>query len=348
MSTALFPALSSGRKSTNVRAEMRQELATRWFSVLSRWAPPAAVWWAERRFRTPPHFAAPAAERQALATARRFYVPFGRVELTAWFWPGRGPTVLVVHGWGGRAGQLAPVAQSLLWHGFSVVGFDAPAHGESSGSHTDLMEFADAIEAVVRACGPMAGTVAHSMGGAAAALAQNRGAALGRLILVGSPSEPLAQTHRFAAALRLPEAVRSGLQRRVERRLGRSFAALDLAQQPTPGVPVLVVHDRRDPEIPFEEGRKLAERWGARLVATDGLGHRRILRDAGVHEEIGRFLLADPEIARTFVRKSCATPGCANLAAHGADVWPEWAGYCPTCALELDLRHRSPSKPPTV
>jgi pimeloyl-ACP methyl ester carboxylesterase len=342
MSTALIPALSSARKSTNVRAEMRQELAVRWFSVLARWAPPAAAWLAERRFRTPPHFAAPEAERKALSAARRFHVPFGRGELTAWFWSGGGPTVLLVHGWGGRAGQLAPVAHSLLAQGFSVVGFDAPAHGESAGSHTDLVEFADAIEAVVRACGPMAGTVAHSMGGAAAALAQGRGVALGRLVLVGSPSQPLAQTHRFAAALGLPETVRAGLQRRIERRVGLRFEALDLAGQPTPSVPVLVVHDRHDPEIPFEEGRRTAERWSATLVATEGLGHRRILRDAGVLAEIGRFLLADPEIARTFVRKSCATPGCSRSAASGADAWPDWPGYCPTCALELDLRGRSP------
>jgi pimeloyl-ACP methyl ester carboxylesterase len=46
---------------------------------------------------------------------------------------------------------------------------------------------------------------------------------------------------------------------------------------------LLVVHDRDDREVPIEHGRRLAATWPlAELRETDGLGHRRILRDPNV------------------------------------------------------------------
>jgi hypothetical protein len=42
-------------------------------------------------------------------------------------------------------------------------------------------------------------------------------------------------------------------------------------------VPVLVVHDTDDREVPYADGPRLAEVFGARLLTTNGLGHRRIL-----------------------------------------------------------------------
>jgi pimeloyl-ACP methyl ester carboxylesterase len=36
----------------------------------------------------------------------------------------------------------------------------------------------------------------------------------------------------------------------------------------------LVLHDRDDDVAPLTEGRAIAEFWNARLVETEGLGHR--------------------------------------------------------------------------
>jgi pimeloyl-ACP methyl ester carboxylesterase len=48
-------------------------------------------------------------------------------------------------------------------------------------------------------------------------------------------------------------------------------------------VPLLVVHDEGDREVPYSEGRRLAECWpDARLMTTNGLGHHRMLRDSEV------------------------------------------------------------------
>jgi pimeloyl-ACP methyl ester carboxylesterase len=347
---SMAPTFSTLRsqKSTNVRAKSGQD-ALKWlFSTWSAVAPHAAAWAAERLFMTPPRVAAPPHERAALHKARRFHVPFGPRDLTAWFWAGEAdgegaarPAVLLVHGWGGRAGQLAPIAEHLVRAGFSAVAFDAPAHGQSAGRVTNLVEFADGIGAVVGTFGPLVGTVGHSMGGAAAAIALGRGIRLGRLVTIGSPSDLLAQTRRFAAAVGLPEAARARMQRRIERRVGLPLSVFDIAAQSRPPAPVLVVHDQGDGEIPYQEGRRLAEAWSAELMSTQGLGHRRILRDPGVLARISGFMGADRVLARTFVLKRCATSGCQREAAAGSDVWEGWEGYCASCALELELRDRA-------
>ena len=40
--------------------------------------------------------------------------------------------------------------------------------------------------------------------------------------------------------------------------------------------PLLVVHDMNDAEVPIANGRVYAQAPNARMLATDGLGHRRI------------------------------------------------------------------------
>lgn len=58
-----------------------------------------------------------------------------------------------------------------------------------------------------------------------------------------------------------------------------------------PVPPTLVVHDRHDKEVRWEDGAAIAGAWpGATLLTTEGLGHRRILRDAGVIDQVVRFL----------------------------------------------------------
>ena len=61
---------------------------------------------------------------------------------------------------------------------------------------------------------------------------------------------------------------------------------------PRIGAATLVVHDRQDAMNRFDDGQAFADAIpGACLMATDGLGHRKILKDAAVLEAIARFAL---------------------------------------------------------
>ena len=120
-------------KSTIVRSwpEPRPVLRTAG-RVLSAVAPGVAARLAAKLFVTPPRHRRPEAESRALAAARPGVVAVGGRRIRTWSW-GHGPGVLLVHGWGGRGGQLVPFVPPLLAQGLSVTAFDALGHGDSDG-----------------------------------------------------------------------------------------------------------------------------------------------------------------------------------------------------------------------
>jgi pimeloyl-ACP methyl ester carboxylesterase len=200
-----------------------------------------------------------------------------------WRW-GAGPVVLLAHGWGGVGGQLRAFVPPLVERGFSVVVFDAPGHGRSGGRRSSLVDFARALRAVAEAAGRVHAVIAHSLGGAATALALRDGLKARRTVLVAAPADPEDWTREFARRLAIPAPVMDRMRSRVEGRLGVRWSdlrVLPLAR--SLDTPLLLVHDRDDAEVPWADGAALASAWpGARLLTTAGLGHRRILREPAV------------------------------------------------------------------
>jgi fermentation-respiration switch protein FrsA (DUF1100 family) len=55
--------------------------------------------------------------------------------------------------------------------------------------------------------------------------------------------------------------------------------------------PLLIVHDRDDDVVPVADGEAIAQAWpGARLVRTDGLGHKLIVRAPAVVTQAVDFI----------------------------------------------------------
>src|SRR6266542_2228645 len=96
--------------------------------------------------------------------AHAFTVDGAGQRLATWDWGRAAPTVLLVHGWNGHAGQLARWVAPLHAAGFHVAAFDQPGHGLSTGSRTTLLDMRDAVVAVARKLTPVHAIVAHSLG----------------------------------------------------------------------------------------------------------------------------------------------------------------------------------------
>jgi predicted alpha/beta hydrolase family esterase len=244
---------------------------------------------AERLFTTPRRHARPDRERAVLATARPFVVDTiarspgnqSTIALEAWRW-GHGPVVLLVHGWEGRGSQLGAFVEPLVAAGMSVVAFDAPAHGDSPGRRLFLTDHADAIADVAAAIGPLHGIVAHSFGAAAALLARARNNVTAARNVAIAPNVLIEDAiRRFARLVGLDDSDRAALESSLGEHSGVSIDALALERlADARGHDLLVIHDRGDREVPFVHGERLAAAWsGATLRPTDGLGHRRVLRD---------------------------------------------------------------------
>lgn len=232
--------------------------------------------------------------------ARRLAVPQGAEALTFRFglaglrWGHAGPIVLALHGWQGRAENFRALAERLVPLGFQVVALDAPAHGRSPGEEADPVVFADALEEVASELGPVHAVVGHSMGGASLLYALTRGLRGARRVAIAAPAGLAGVLARMSRHLGLGEPARRRFFEAMARRTGLAPERLDIeALAPTlpPGA-LLVVHDRDDPVIPFADAERIADATCGRLLATRGLGHRALLRDQAVLDEIAGFVAA--------------------------------------------------------
>lgn len=288
-----LPLFFGTRFSTTVRffiSLTRHRLA---FRLLAPLAPRKAGDRARRLFLTPPRHGFRRAELEALEEASLLTVPMPTGRIVGWRWGRKeDPAVVLVHGWGGRAAQLRSFVAPLLARGYSVVAFDAPGHGMTGGRESSLVHMAAALDAVLRHVGPVEAIVGHSLGGAVTGYVMAQGARVKKAVLLAPPASLTEYSHRFARLLRLPEGVRALMQAQIERRFGIRWGDFEVETTvPKLAQPALVVHDVDDRDNPFRDGERYARHWpGARLVATQGLGHRGALYDSAVIHEVAGFL----------------------------------------------------------
>jgi pimeloyl-ACP methyl ester carboxylesterase len=204
------------------------------------------------------------------------------------------PLVLLVHGWAGSAGQMRRLGDTLAAQGFDPVLLDFPAHGASGGWRATLPQFARAIFAATARLGPLHGVVAHSLGALAALHTAARGLPVQRLALV-APSAPPAQfIGWFAGSFGLPERIGVRMRSQIERREGVPLEQYEPGWLgPRLALPTLLLHDEGDRIAPLAASQRLARAIPSlRLDIRSGLGHRRILDDAGVADAIAAHLRA--------------------------------------------------------
>ncbi|MGK0220269.1 MAG: pimeloyl-ACP methyl ester carboxylesterase [Planctomycetota bacterium] len=270
--------------STNVRAEPWALRVTRGgFRLLSGVAPGIAAAAAEKLFCTPRKHGRPEHERVALASAEPFHVRLGLGQLSAWRW-GEGPAVLLAHGWEGRGSQLYSFVQPLVDAGYSVVAWDAPGHGDSPGRRSSVVEFADAVWAVGRQVGDVHGVVGHSLGCAALTHAFSEGLPVDRAVFISAPASLAEYSREFAELIGIDRKVLARMVASMEQRYQLHLEDLDVERMGAPeDVPLLLIHDENDHEVGLECSRRIQGIWPkSRMITTQGLGHRRILRDEQV------------------------------------------------------------------
>ncbi|WP_433018829.1 alpha/beta fold hydrolase [Kribbella sp. CA-294648] len=277
--------------------------AARWliFQALERVWPAGGARLVHRIwFRIPPVSEKARRLRVELPASSPFELTFehGVVRGRSW---GDGPTIYLLHGWGGWGLQFAAFIPPLLADGFRVVAFDAPSHGESDpgreGARSGTMsELADAFQAVVAAHGPAYGVVAHSLGASAFVQALKNGFTVRRVVFLAAATDFRHTLDVYEVFLGFGPRIRERFVRRFTRKFGplENFEMEPLIgrlamvrELPT----LLVVHDRSDRETMADGSVKVARAWpGAELQLTDGLGHHRVLRDETVVESTRVFL----------------------------------------------------------
>jgi pimeloyl-ACP methyl ester carboxylesterase len=233
-----------------------------------------------------------ARERKVLAQADNFTLPFGKVNLAVSAW-GSGQPVILIHGWGGNRGQLSAFAAPLVAANYRAVAFDAPAHGDTPGVRTTGFNFEAALETVIEQVGEPHAILAHSFGTLVVSIALQKGVQVDKLVFFGAMRRLSDAFRAFSQATGLAPEAQQHLYQQMKASYGEDVwevTALD-KQLPRFAVPTLMFHDREDEITPYQSSAALAKAWpAARLVTTNGLGHRRILRDPQVIQQAVDFV----------------------------------------------------------
>lgn len=265
-------------------------------SFLSKLSPKLAARVALNIFATPVRTPRPASEKIWHETAKKYFLKTG-IAAFEWGDP-KDPLVLLIHGWNGRGTQLASFAESLVKNKFRVVALDGPGHGISPGKKTNPAHYAQfIIDSQIELIGAGASShavIAHSFGGGCSVLALKRGLKTNGLVLIASPAFYDRVVHFFSLSIKLSDEAEKYFTEMITKLTGIPPRELNIGKIGSLlNKPVLVVHDENDNAVNYLSAKAIVEEWPkAQLFTTQGLGHRRIMKDPQVIEVVTKFITA--------------------------------------------------------
>lgn len=240
--------------------------------------------------------------QEVLDKSTKAFVNSGKQRIQTYFWKAtkkrREQQVLLVHGWASKTLYMTSFVEPLLELGFDIIAVDLPAHGESSGRQLNFREAAQVIQDINAHFGNIYAMLGHSFGGAMVSFALAGGEPLRgqakteNVVLIAAPNRLAGVAERFCNHFELSAKARSSFEQNMSKLAQRDIktvAAEDVYKQTR--VPVLVIHDEKDQEVPFSDAAHYQKIPSATLIQTKGLGHRRILYDETVVEHVTQFLL---------------------------------------------------------
>jgi pimeloyl-ACP methyl ester carboxylesterase len=200
--------------------------------------------------------------------------------------------ILLVHGWSGRGTQLVKFADMFAKAGYSIISFDAPAHGKSPSKNTLMPEFIASILQLEKEFGPFEAAVGHSLGGMSLMNSVKRGLKLNSLVSIGSGDIIQDIIDEFIERIGCRPEIGTLMRQQFEKKSHEAmdnYSSFRAAQEID--IPVLVVHDNHDMEVPVQCAHHIHENLkNGTLMLTDGLGHRKILGHHSVIEKSFEFI----------------------------------------------------------
>lgn len=240
-------------------------------------------------------------EREVLDAAQTETIDVMGHRVATYRWGDGSRPVLLLHGWESRASRYAPFVSELLAKGFSPITFDAPGHGETTGRFAHILEYRAIASQLQDRYGVFEAVVAHSLGALYVFHALRTGVATRRLVAISGPCDYGYPVERFNEQFQLSSRARDDFRGRIERFFQPEediWERFSPCYEPSSlPIPILLIHDRNDRVIAYEQGELLAAAYGtrARLVTTQGLGHHRILFAPEVIRQVVDFVASsDP------------------------------------------------------
>lgn len=265
------------------------------FPTLERLFPWLGKRMARSFFMHPRKFPLPPIELEWLAKSVSSSLQFHDqvLAINEWGDPTSKNKLLLVHGWAGRPTQFWRIIEELVSKQFHIISFDGPAHGASTGSKTDLIQFSEIIRTMHQKY-QFKYLSGHSFGGAACVLAFRDGlSGVQKLVLISAPSSGDGMMSDFIRNMNGTPKTEQYLQKVIKKEFGyplSDFFANKIL--PLPNFPqTLAVHDDNDWDVDFEHLDYFEKNLlGIQVIKTTNLGHTKIMRDQEVVNRISDFL----------------------------------------------------------
>lgn len=262
--------------------------------VLTAISPFLASRFAAKLFLTPFRYKLPDREKgmDKYSQQTRQLLPESNREIVIYEYGDSPKKILLVHGWSGRGTQLAVMAKQLVEHGYSVVSFDAPAHGKAPGKTSMMPHFIEAIHLLEKMHGPFEAAIGHSLGGMASLRAVKEGLDIEKLVIIGTANSITHITREFAQNMKMNNGIAQKMKHYFDEKFGMDMDTLSGAVSAEEvHIPTLVVHDKDDVDVHVSSAYEIAENLQkSEILITEGLGHRRILGNKEVINKIFQFL----------------------------------------------------------
>ncbi len=245
-------------------------------------------------FRTPVRFKTPEREKMMAESAQKemLFIPAIKKEVMLYRYGYSKRKVLLVHAWSGRGTQLYSIADKLLENGYMTFSFDAPAHGNSMGKTTMMSEFIATSMYLEEKFGPFEIAIGHSLGGMSILNCVKQGLSIKKAIIIGSGDIISNIIKDFVHKLELKTKIVSIIKNRFLKKHGESIDNLSASiAAKDVKIETLVIHDTEDYDIPVSCAYNIRQNLQrGEILITNGLGHRRILKDKNVNNRIIEFI----------------------------------------------------------
>ena len=221
---------------------------------------------------------------------------FDKYKIQGYRWnKNAGKKILILHGFESSIVNFDWYIKPLINLGYCIMGFDAPAHGKSSGKMFNALLYRRFITDIDDKYGPVTNFLAHSLGGLAVCLALEewKHNEAFKVVLVAPATETTTAVNSFFKYLNLNDEVRKEFDNIICKKTGNQpgwFSISRVAE--TIRARVLWLHDKDDHMTPLSDVQTIIEKKYSNFefYITEGLGHRRIYRDNKVTKKIIEFL----------------------------------------------------------
>lgn len=272
------------------------------FSIAGTIAPLATVNVLAKLFFTPSKRALKPAEITLRRKARifkfevdEFRNPKNKLQLTCYSWGRGNKTILLAHGWEGRALDFYRIIPVLVESGYRVVGFDSPGHGSSEGERSNMVDFKEVMYQLIKnKIGVPHAIIAHSMGaGAAAFLLIEHDIQVEKFVAITIPTVSRKFFEHVLTMMKVPDKMQQAFFSGMSEQYGENIDNYNLVErkEPIQAKDILIIYDEHDDVISAKDTREfLARHPEIKGVEMKGVGHYGLLRSKQVIEMVRDFI----------------------------------------------------------